>query len=534
MVSDTLPRCARAVMPNDFHKSLPACVAGFLLLLAGAILAPNDQLYAEVRLPHMLSDHAVLQRQAPIHIWGWADPGEKVSVTFRDQHAAATADALGQWSVYLMPEKAGGPYTMQIAGSNTITLSDLLVGDVWFASGQSNMEMPLNGFPGNAVLKNAAQEIANANHPDIHLLLIPKKPSQYPLEDEPATWTQCTPETAASFSAVGYLFARDIAAKEHVPIGVIDSTWGGTPADTWVSMDGIATDASLMPVFSEWAKRADKQPQDAAMAAAEKREDAAAVAANQPKPKHAWHPNLDSWAPAALFNGMVAPATPFTIKGAIWYQGETNSPPARAVLYHRLFSTLITDWRQQWQQGDFPFLFVQISSFKSTPEEDWGMLRDAQRRTLALTNTGMAVTIDVGDPDNVHPPDKQTVAERLVLNARALAYGETLEYAGPLFRQATIEDAGMRVWFDHTAGKLVAAQGSSAGSLPGFEIAGDDHKFAAAEARIDNDTVLVTSAAVPKPRYVRYAWTNAPQASLFNKAGLPASTFTSENQVPAR
>ena len=505
------------------------------MLLAGALLAPvAAQLHAEVRLPHLLSDHAVLQRQAPIHIWGWAEPGEKVTVTFREQHPATTADALGHWSVYLMPEKAGGPYTMQIAGTNTITLSDLLVGDVWFASGQSNMEMPLNGFPNSAVLKNGAQEIANANYPDIHLLLIPKKPSQYPLDDEPATWTQCTPETAANFSAVGYLFARDIAAKEHVPIGVIDSTWGGTPADTWVSMNGISTDAALMPVFSEWAKLADKQSQDAAMMAAEKREDAAAAAANLPKPKHAWHPNLDSWAPAALYNGMVAPAKPFTIKGVIWYQGESNSPLARAGLYHRVFSTLITDWRRQWQEGDFPFLFVQISSYKSTPQEDWGTLRDAQRRTLALANTGMAVTIDVGDPDNVHPPDKQTVAERLALNARAIAYGETLEYAGPLFRQATTEDGGMRVWFDHTAGKLVAAQGASAGSLPGFEIAGDDHKFLAADARIENDTVLVTSAQVTKPMYVRYAWTNAPQASLFNKVGLPASTFTSENLSSAR
>ena len=526
-------------MPKNFYCPLFHCppsavVRSFFLLLTAAVVSPCMTLDAEVRLPHLLSDHAVLQREAPIHVWGWAEPGEKVTVTFREQHPAATTDALGQWSVYLMPEKAGGPYTMQIAGTNSVTLNDVLVGDVWFASGQSNMEMPLNGFPNSAVLKNGAQEIANANHPDIHLLHIPQKPSPYPLEDEPATWTQCTPETAATFSAVGYLFARDIAAKEHVPIGVIDSTWGGTPADTWVSMDSISADASLMPVFSEWAKLADRQQQSAASIAAEKREDAAAAAANQPKPKHAWHPNLDSWAPAALFNGMVAPATPFTIKGVIWYQGESNSALARAGLYHRVFSTMITDWRRQWSEGDIPFLYVQISSFKSTPQEDWGTLRDAQRRTLALANTGMAVTIDVGDPDNVHPPDKQTVAERLALNARALAYGETLEYAGPLFRQATTDGDGMRIWFDHTAGKLVAASGSNSNALTGFEIAGDDHKFVAAEARIDKDTVLVTSAQVQRPRFVRYAWTNAPTASLFNKAGLPASTFTSENPVPAR
>jgi sialate O-acetylesterase len=487
-------------------------------------------LQAEVRLPHMLSDHAVLQRESPIHIWGWADPGETVTVTLLKQSHSAIADPLGQWSVYLMPEKAGGPYSMQIAGTNSITLSDILIGDVWFASGQSNMELPLNGFPGSAVLKNAAEEIANANHPDIHLLHIPQKASQYPLDEQPATWTPCTSATAATFSAVAYLFARDIEAKEHVPIGIIDSTWGGTPGEAWISMEGISTDASLMPVFTEWAKLAKMHEQIPAMVAQEKREDAAAAAAHQPPPKHTWHPDLDSWAPAGLFNGMIAPATPFTIKGVLWYQGEANSANARVSEYHRVLSTLITDWRREWRQGDFPFLYAQISSFKSNASEDWGGLRDAQRRTLSVANTAMAVTIDVGDPDNVHPSDKQTVAARLALGARALAYGESsLEYSGPLFRAANPEASGMRVWFDHTAGKLVAKDAS----LSGFEIAGADHHFVPATAHIDGETVVVSNSQVKTPRYVRYAWANAPDATLANKVGLPASTFTSEDPVPA-
>ena len=480
-------------------------------------------------MPHLLSDHAVLQRETPIHIWGWADPGEAVTVTLRQQHSSAVADALGQWSLFLSPEKAGGPYALQIAGKNTITLSDILIGDVWFASGQSNMEMPLNGFPGSAVLKNAAEEIANANHPDIHLLHIPQKASQYPLIDEPATWTNCTSVTAASFSAVAYLFGRDIEAKEHVPIGLIDSTWGGTPGEAWISLDGISADASLMPVFATWSRLADEQPQKTALLAMEKREDAAALAAGQPLPKHTWHPDLDSWSPAGLFNGMIAPATPFTIKGVIWYQGETNSGNARVAQYHRIFSTLIADWRTQWQQGDFPFLYAQISSFKSTPGEDWGLLRDSQRRTLTVANTAMAVTLDVGDPDNVHPPDKQTVAARLALGARALAYGESVEYSGPLFRQATTEADGMRVWFDHTAGRLV----STDANLPGFEVAGADHHFVPATAHIEGETVIASSPQVKDPRYVRYAWENAPRATLTNQAGLPTSTFTSENPPPA-
>jgi sialate O-acetylesterase len=482
---------------------------------------------AEVRLPKLISDHGVLQRDAPIHIWGWADPGENIHVTFHQQHLATTASDLGKWSVNLSPEKAGGPFDLQVAGTNTVTVSDLLVGDVWFASGQSNMELPLLGFPGSAVLKNGPQEIAAANHPNLRLLHIPNKASMYPLDDEPATWTVCTPDTAKTFSAVAYFFGREIAEKEHVPVGLIDSTWGGTPAEAWVSMDGLAADASLMPVFATWAHIADSQQDVPAMYANEHREDEAAKQAGKPLPIHPWHPNLDSWAPGGLFNAMIAPATPMTIKGVIWYQGETNSGLSRAQQYYRIFPTLITDWRREWREGTFPFLFVQISSFTSTPYEDWGMIRDAQRRTLDVTNTAMAVSIDVGEPDNVHPADKQTVAARLALGARALAYGEKVEYSGPLFRQAVVEGDSMRIFFDHTDGGLTLK------SADGFELAGDDHHFIPATAKVEHDTVIVTSTQVLHPKYVRYAWQNAPPATLFNKADLPASTFTSEDPVPA-
>jgi sialate O-acetylesterase len=462
----------------------------------------------------------VLQRDAPIHLWGWADPGENVTLTLHQQHASTTADKIGKWSVYLQPEQAGGPYELQV---NTVTVTDLLIGDVWFASGQSNMELPLLGFPGNAPLKNGPQEIAAANHPNLRLLHIPQKASLYPLDDQPATWSVCTPESASTFSAVAYFFGREISDREHVPVGVIDSTWGGTPAEAWISLEGLSADASLMPVFATWARIADEHENTAAIIAKEKREDGAAKAAGKPLPEHPWHPNLDSWAPSWLFNGMIAPATPLSIKGVIWYQGETNSDSKRASQYYRIFPTLITDWRTQWQQGNFPFLFVQISSFTSTPYEYWGVIRDAQRRTLYVTNTAMAVSIDVGEPDNVHPADKQTVAARLTLGARALAYGEKLEYSGPLFRQATPEGADMRVAFDHVGGGLVLK------SSAGFEVAGEDHHFAPATAKVDHDTVIVTSTSVAHPHYVRYAWENAPPATLFNKAGLPASTFTSED-----
>ncbi len=481
----------------------------------------------------------VLQRDAPIHLWGWAAPGEKVAVTLEGVTRDTTASALGQWSLYLPPERAGGPYSLTFTASNTLTLADVLIGDIWIASGQSNMELPLEGFRGQASLKNAAAEIAGANQPEIRLLHLEETSSPFPLRDirlraDPASgkpgnasaasaWTRCTPETAKSFSAVAYLFGREIAQRERVPVGLIDSTWGGTPAEAWVSPEALSADAGFMPVFARRAEMMQEQADLPLLLAKEKREDEAAKAAAQQPPEHPWRPDPVSWAPGQLFNGMIAPLTPLSIKGVLWYQGESDSPLAWAPMYDRVFTTLIADWRDQWRQGDFPFLYVQISSFLSDATASWGAIRDAQRRALATANTAMAVSLDVGDPENVHPADKQTVASRLALAARAIAYGEAVEDAGPLFRRATTEGAAMRVWFDHAGG--LAARGSAP---EGFEVAGDDGHFVAATARIDGPTVLVSSPQVLQPEYVRYAWPNAPQANLYNAAGLPASTFTSE------
>jgi sialate O-acetylesterase len=481
--------------------------------------------WSEVSLPKMLSDHVVFQREQPIHIWGSAAPGEQVTVALHGQKQSATADALGQWSVFLIPEHAGGPYQLTVQATNTITLSDVLIGDVWFASGQSNMEMPLSGFPNSAVVKDSAQEIAHANQPEIRLLHIARKSADYPLFGQDASWTACTPETAASFSAVAYFFGREIQEREHVPIGLIDSSWGGTPAEAWISLDGLASDSALMPVFRVRAQMMQNQALLPALVAQEKREDAAAKQANQPAPKHPYHPNPESWAPAGLYNGMVAPEIGFAIKGVIWYQGESNAAPGQALMYSKVFPALISNWRTKWGEGNFPFLFVQISSYQS-PVETWGIVRDAQRRSLDLVNTGMAVTLDVGNPENIHPADKQTVGHRLALAARALAYGESMEYSGPLFRQVTSEGTSLRIWFDHTTDGLSA----KGGQLTGFEVAGADHHFEPATARIDGSTVIVAAPEVKTPVYVRYAWANVSDANLYNGAGLPASTFTSETE----
>jgi sialate O-acetylesterase len=503
----------------------------FACLLFSCLLPPAS-LRADVRLPHLLSDHAVLQRDRPIHIWGWATPGAHLTAKLHAQTVPAQADTYGDFSLWLAPESAGGPYTLTITGDGPdLTLSDLLIGDVWFASGQSNMEFPLRGFPGNAVLKDGDKEIAAATNPKLRLLLVDHKGSDVPLNDIPNTWTICTPETAAMISAVAYFYGREIAAKENVPVGLIDSTWGGTPADSWVSMDTLGTHPDLLPAFAARAHFADEQINLKGKMAAEKVEDDAARAAGKPVQGH-WHPDETSWSPAGLYNGMIAPFAPMSLRGFIWYQGETNSAHDRAPYYTSLFSALIRDWRLQFAQGNLPFFFVQISSFNSLGE-DWGKVRDAQRRTLGLVNTAMAVTLDIGSPDNVHPPDKQTVGHRLALAARHMVYGEAVAFASPLFRQATSElqpdgNSALRVWFDHAQGLTTHDQPSQNQRIDAFEVAGADHHFAPAQARIDGETVVVSASSVPHPIYVRYGWMGVVTNNLFNAAGLPASTFTSE------
>jgi sialate O-acetylesterase len=496
-------------------------------LLATFLLAvTTSPAAAQLKLPHLFSDHAVLQRDRPLHVWGWASAGTSVAVSLHAQRATAVADRLGRWETWLKPEAAGGPYVLTVDGGaaeGKAQVQDVMLGDVWFASGQSNMEFPLKGFDG-APLKNSAAEIAAATNPRVRLLRLEHKASTVPLRDIDATWTTTTPATATNFSAIGYFFAREIAAREHVTVGVIDSTWGGTPADSWVSTDAFATDATLAPAIDARARFQQEQTDADLALAAEAREDAAIRASGGKPPAHPWHPPEEAYQPTSLYNAMVAPFTGYGIKGVIWYQGETNSNVARAPYYADLFRALITDWRHDFAQGTFPFLYAQISSFNS-PAEEWGLVRDAQRRALGLTNTAMAVTSDVGDPGNVHPSDKQTVAARLVLAARSVAYGERVAYQGPLFRQVTGEPGGMRIWFDHAEGLT-----SRCAPVVGFEIAGVDRNFVPATARIDGENVVVTGA-VPQPRYVRYAWSGVVPGSLYNAAGLPMSTFTSEERI---
>lgn len=493
-----------------------------LVLFAGSSL-----LSAEVSLPKILSNRMVMQRDVPVHVWGMAAPGQGVTVAFRNESRTVNADPLGHWSAYMKPGPAGGPFTLTVtpgpapnqgAAQPAITIDDIMVGDVWLASGQSNMEFPLSRA------STAAQDLPNAANPQIRLLMIRKRAADYAMPDADTDgWTPSNPETAKDFSAVAWYFAREIAARQHVTIGLIDATWGGTVGESWVRLTALGEDASLAPIFVSRGKMTDEAADAEAEQAYEKRQQDEAKAAGKPAPQFPWHPPLNSWGPGLLWNGMIAPLAPLPIRGVLWYQGESNSALGRVHSYDRVMRTLIEDWRRQWGIGDFPFLYVQISNFKSTPREDWAELREQQVRTLAMRNTAMAVTIDIGNPDDVHPTDKLDVGLRLARAARVLTYGENVEHSGPMFRQATTESNAIRAWFDHAKG--LNAKGAA---VTGFEVAGRDGKFVPATATIDGATVVASSPDVSAPVYVRYGWANSPQCDLFNSDGLPASPFTSE------
>ncbi len=497
-----------------------------LRLLVLLLLMPACALGAQVILPKVLSSHMVVQRDLPVHIWGLAGFNQGITVTFRGESRTTRADHLGQWSVYLSPGSAGGPFDLTVQGdsqngvasSAPFILTDVLVGDVWLASGQSNMEFPLSRSA------TAAQDLPHTDNPRIRLLMVRKRASDYAETDlDSDGWTPSNPDTAKDFSAIAWYFARDLSTREHVPIGLIDSTWGGTIAESWVRLTALGADASLSPLFISRGKMIDTEASRNLEAKDEERQIAEAKAAGKPAPQFHWHPPLNSWAPGMLWNGMIAPITPFPIRGVLWYQGESNSALERAPLYNHVFRSLIEDWRREWAIGDFPFLYVQISNFKSTPSEDWAVLREQQRRTLEMRNTAMAVTIDIGNPEDVHPTDKVDVGLRLARAARALTYGETnLEYNGPSFRQATPEGTTLRAWFDHAKGFI-----AKGGEVSGFEVAGSDGNFVPATAKIENETIVVSSPSVPQPVSVRYGWANSPQCNLFNGEGLPASPFTS-------
>lgn len=492
-----------------------------------ALLAAPAALFAAVSPAPLFQNSAVLQRGKPVPVWGTASAGEKVTVTFAGQTKSAVASADGRWSVTLDPLNASAtPATLTIAGENTVTLSDIVVGDVWLASGQSNMEWTVNNSYDKAV------DVPGSANPLIRHIKIKRTVADAPASTvaiDRGAWEVAGPSATGNFSAVGYYFARDIQAVTGVPVGIINSTWGGTPVEAWMDAGAYQIVPELAAKVNErWAKvladyPAAKASYDAARAAWEQERDAA-KAAGQPfakqQPRAPQGPG-HSYTPSGLYNAMIAPLVPYALRGALWYQGESNA--GRAAEYRDLFSAMISGWRAKFGQGDFPFYWVQLANFQSPADTNWAFLREAQTQALALPATGQAVTIDIGDQKDIHPRNKKDVGRRLARLALARDYGIQVVDSGPVFEKAEREGAGFRVSFK-TAGKLIAPLNG----LPGFEVAGADQVFRPAEAKLDKDTVLVSSPEVAEPAAVRYAWRNAPVAGLFNDEGLPAVPFRSD------
>jgi len=520
------------------HFSEPiVLIVTLILVLSSAIGA-----FADVKLPAIISDNMVLQQGMQVPIWGWAEPGEKVKVSGSWQIGSwnTTTGKDGKWMVKIKPPKAGGPYKMTISGENTIALNNILVGEVWICSGQSNMEM------GIGLVTNAKQEIARADYPSIRLFHVPLRASGKPEPDVDAEWRVCSPKNISTdniwegwprgFSAVAYFFGREIHNKLNVPVGLIATSWGGSPIEPWTPPIGFKSAPELKDILRqvEQANLAYNEAVGEAMAEFEgwwpTAKEAFDAGKSVPLPP-AWprHSLKSSKKPTGLYNGMIHPLIPFAIRGAIWYQGEANL--SDGMLYYKKMEAMIGSWRKLWGQGDFPFYFVQIAPYRYR----WGLpdpyrvpkLWEAQTAVLAIPNTGMAVTVDISDLDDIHPKNKQEVGRRLSLWALAKTYGcDDIVYSGPLYKSMSVEGKKIRISFEHTGSGLRTSDGRSPSW---FEIAGADKNFVRAEAKIDGKMVVVWSEKVAEPVAVRFGWHEEAEPNLINKEGLPASPFRTDD-----
>ena len=616
-----------------------------------------QRVFAEVSVARIFSDNMVLQRGINAPVWGTASPGEKVSVEINGLISSTITSKDGKWKVYLPVFEAGGSFDLTVKGDNEVVFREVVFGDVWVASGQSNMEWRLE----NAT--NGEEEVRNANHPDIRLFYVPKRVGKFPKDElEGGQWDICTPETAKEFSAVAYFFGRELQKDLNVPVGLINCNWGGTPAEAWTSSEILETlpdfkdrvvelengsnweedipannqrnaeknkiintsfkglelgvhkvnynsndwPVVIAPNWDEkldgivWMRKVIEIPKE--YKGNELRFDLGRIennvtvyfnevklgSTNSPyfaeytvpaklvksgknviavRVLHRWgtanfsgpeermklyapsgavleslagpwkymtglepaFPEIAGYQnyPASLYNGMLNPIIPFGIKGVIWYQGESNA--GRAYQYRSLFQAMIEDWRVRWGMDYFPFLFVQLANYMDIPEEpkedDWAELREAQFMALNLPNTGMAVTIDIGEMFDIHPRNKQDVGYRLALAAKHIAYNQNIVYSGPLYKSMEINGSDIEIAFNHV-GKGLQVKGEK---LTGFQIAGEDKKFYWADAQIVGGEVFVSSDKVKEPVAVRYGWAINPECNLYNKNGLPASPFRTDD-----
>jgi sialate O-acetylesterase len=505
-----------------------------LLWLPLALVSLAASVRADVTLPAVFTDHMVLQRDQPVPVWGWADPNEQVTVTFRDQSKTATADADGKWSLKLDALSVGEPGTLTVTGKNKLARTDVLVGEVWICSGQSNMQWSV------AASLDPDLEAAAAGYPNLRLFKTPMVTAQTPQPDVDAAWMLCNSQTVPDFSAVGYFYGRILHKILGVPVGIIQTAWGGTPAEAWTSAEALARTPSLQPLVDAWEARAvaydpDKAELEFQSALAEwEKQAAAAKAAGKDaprKPQKVADPRASSHYPSNLFNAMVAPLAGYAIRGGIWYQGESNAP--RAYQYRTLMPLMIQSWREAWKQGEFSFYQVQLANFKAITDQpgdsDWAELREAQMLTIdAIPNVGVACITDLGAALDIHPKDKQNVAKRLARLALTADYRmANIVRQGPTYRSIDIQGSKITVHFETQGSPLISYYREP---LTGFAIAGEDRKWVWAEAKITGpDSVEVSHPEVAAPLAVRYNWADNPQGTLYSEAYLPAYPFRSDD-----
>ena len=524
-------------------KKVPGCFFAVILWVALACAAHAGDHLMQASL---FTDHMVLQRNTNVTVWGQADVGSTVVVTGSWESPSVPAqtvvDSQGRWSVKLPTPAAGGPYSVSIKSADeAVVLNDVLIGEVWICSGQSNMEFGLGAA------RNGAQEIAAAKYPGIRLFVVPRKTARTPEEAVDSAWHPCTPEAVASigsasykkgsgksFSAVGYFFGRELHQELNVPVGLIQTAYGGTPAEAWTQPEWLAQNglSSINDSWRKWDAETEQYNESMkqwqiASADAEKN--------NGRIPPKPLKPGLraEQYRPGSLYNAMLAPLIPFSIRGVIWYQGESNTGVFRdyrkkyAALYSDLFATTIADWRHLWGNEELPFYFVQIApwNYKNPAGCVAAKLRESQLEVFKKTPyTGMVVTTDIGDVDNIHPLDKQDVGDRLARWALAKIYGRNVEYSGPIYAGFEKKDSAIRVQFDHGDGGLVFKDGPATC----WEIAGKNQVFYPAKALVEGDSVIVSSEHVNDPAAIRFGFTNASQPNFFNEAGLPASPFRTD------
>lgn len=515
---------------NHFMKLNPQKNFFSYSILALALALAVQTTFAEVKLPVLFSDHMVLQSGERVPVWGWAKTNETVTVEIGTQKLVTGADAAGKWRVLLEPLPAGANLTLTVRGENTLTVQDVLVGEVWLGSGQSNM-----GLQVKEANQFEAEKVA-ANFPEIRMFTVAHAASPAAREECAGRWEVCHSNTVGNFSAALYFFGREIHQHLKVPVGLIHSSWGGTPIQPWMSGEALQTYPGYAALLERKQKEVAAWPEREQKITAELKawelKAAEAKAANQSVPAKPWNPgppDSGQYMPAQLYNAMIHPLIGYRLRGVLWYQGEANAGggAAGASDYTDLQSRLIAGWREAWNLGDFPFYFAQLPNWNNDGDRSsnsWAFFREGQANILKVPNTGMALTIDIGDSGNIHPKKKQEAGRRLALLALAGVYHQAVISQGPQFWKHETNGAAIKLYFLHAAGGLVAR----GGPLKSFAVAGKDKQWHTAEARLDGDTVIVSSKEVPQPVAVRYGWANDPDCNLFNGADLPASPFRTD------